>query len=119
MTLLALMGAPKSLMELENVRILRGITGDVNRRVNCETANINKTVEAAVRQTEDIRYLSETIGLAALPPGLQQIAALRLENPDAPLTQLGQMLDPPVGKSGVNHRLRKISAIAESVRNES
>ena len=115
-TLLALMEAPKGLMELENVRILREITGDVNRRVNCETANINKTVEAAVRQIEDIRFIADTIGLLSLPPNLQQLAALRLENPDAPLTQLCRMLDPPVGKSGVNHRLRRIGEIAQRLR---
>ena len=78
-TLLALMEAPRSLMTLENIRILREITGDVNRRVNCETANINKTVEAAVRQIEDIRFIADTIGLISLPPNLQQLAALRLE----------------------------------------
>ena len=88
----------------------------VNRKVNCETANINKTVSAAVKQVEDIRYIQEAIGLEKLPESLQEIAVVRLEHPDAALKELGEMLDPPVGKSGVNHRLRKIREIADKVR---
>lgn len=113
---LNVMEAYKALMNLENVRIMKEMRNNVNRQVNCETANINKTVSAAVKQTEDIQYLSKTMGLEALPPQLREIAYLRLENSDASLKELGSMLSPPVGKSGVNHRLRKISIMAEEMR---
>lgn len=89
---------------------------NVNRQVNCETANINKTVSAAVKQKEDIEYLMNTIGLEALPVQLREIAQLRLENSEASLKELGNMLSSPVGKSGVNHRLRKISILADELR---
>ena len=114
--LLGLMGAHVSLMQLENVRIVKEMRNFVNRKVNCETANLNKTVSAAVRQTEDIRYIENTVGLQKLTEGLEQIARLRLEHPDASLKELGEMLSPKVGKSGVNHRLRKLSLIAERLR---
>ncbi|MGI6006569.1 MAG: DNA-binding protein WhiA [Ruminococcus sp.] len=109
---LALTEANVSLMNLENIRILKEMRNNVNRKVNCEAANINKTVSAAVKQIEDIRYIQEQIGLDHLPEGLEEIAALRLEYPEATLKELGMMLTPSVGKSGVNHRLRKISDIA-------
>ena len=115
---LNIMGAFVSMMEMENVRILRGFRGSVNRQVNCETANIRKTVSAAVGQMDDIRYLQQTIGLDALPDGLREIAEIRLENPEATLKELGDSLNPPVGKSGVNHRLRKIKELAENIREE-
>ncbi len=114
--LLNVMEAPVSLMELENIRILREMRGQVNRQVNCETANINKTVSAAVRQIEDIAYIRDTVGLHRLPEGLEEIARLRLARPEASLKELGEALDTPVGKSGVNHRLRKLSAIAGELR---
>ncbi len=114
--LLGLMGAHLSLMELENVRIVKEVRNSVNRKVNCETANLNKTVSAAVRQTEDIQYIQSKIGLHRLPEGLEEIARLRLEYPDASLKELGEMLSPPVGKSGVNHRLRKLSFMADALR---
>ncbi len=88
----------------------------VNRRVNCETANISKTVNAAARQIEDIEYLRDHYGLQKLPAALKEMALVRLENPDAPLKELGEYLDPPVGKSGVNHRLRKLSELADKIR---
>lgn len=88
----------------------------VNRQVNCETANISKTVNAAVKQLEDIEYIKQTAGIDSLPENLKEMALLRLEHPDATLGELGTYLDPPVGKSGVNHRLRKISAVADSLR---
>ena len=110
--MLALIGANIALMDLENVRILKEVRNNVNRKVNCETANINKTVSAAVKQIEDIRYIEATKGFSDLAPGLQEIAQMRLEYPDASLKELGEMLTPPVGKSGVNHRLRKLSNIA-------
>ena len=90
----------------------------MNRQVNCETANINKTVSAAVKQTEDIQYIRDTIGLEALPDNLQEIAKIRLARPDATLKELGEYLNPAVGKSGVNHRLRKLSAMAEELRQQ-
>lgn len=116
--ILNVMEAHVALMDLENVRILKEMRNSVNRRVNCETANINKTVSAAVKQVEDIQYIKDTVGLGQLAEGLKEIALKRLEQPEATLKELGAMLDPPVGKSGVNHRLRKLSLIAEGLRDE-
>lgn len=113
---LNIMEAHVSLMELENVRIIKDVRNAVNRRVNCETANINKTVSAAVKQLEDINIIKEKVGLSKLSDGLEEIAIMRLNNPDATLKELGMMLNPPVGKSGVNHRLRKLSILAEDIR---
>ena len=106
------MGASLSLMRMENERIVRGMRGDVNRRVNCEMANITKTVDAAARQLEDIRFLESHGGLGALPRELIEVAQARLDNPEASLAELGMLLDPPVGKSGVNHRLRRLCEMA-------
>lgn len=114
--MLNIMEAHVALMNLENVRILKEMRNSVNRKVNCETANISKTVNAAVKQLEDIVYIRDNAGLDSLPDNLREIALLRLENPDAPLKELGTYLNPPVGKSGVNHRLRKISEIAEALK---
>ena len=113
---LNIIGAHNALMELENVRILKDMRNNVNRIVNCETANLEKTVNASLRQVENIRYIAEYIGFDRLPPNLRDIAALRLEYSDASLAELGQMLSPPLGKSGVNHRLRKLDLIAEKHR---
>lgn len=113
---LNVMGAFVSQMNLYNVMILKGMRNDVNRKVNCETANLNKTIEAAVKQIRDIEYLRDTIGLENLNDGLRDVAYVRLENPDMNLKDIGEMLDPVVGKSGVNHRLRKISDMAEELR---
>ena len=107
--ILNVMEAPVSLMELENIRIVKEMRGSVNRQVNCETANINKTVSAAVKQIEDIRFIQSVAGLSGLPESLQEMARIRLERPEATLKELGEALEPPVGKSGVNHRLRKLS----------
>ena len=114
--MLGVMGASVALMNLENVRILKEMRNSVNRKVNCETANIGKTVSAAVRQVEDIQLIEKKIGLSKLPQSLQEIARVRLEHPDMPLKDLGELLTPPVGKSGVNHRLRRISEIAEKLK---
>lgn len=114
--MLNVMEAHESLMNLENVRIIKEMRNSVNRQVNCETANINKTVNAAVKQIEDIEYIRDRTGFDALPDNLREMALVRLEHPDAPLKELGEYLNPPVGKSGVNHRLRKISMIAENMR---
>ena len=114
--ILNVMEAHVALMDLENVRILKEMRNSVNRKVNCETANIHKTVSAAVKQIEDIVYIQSTIGFESLSEGLEEIARLRLEQPEATLKELGMMLTPPVGKSGVNHRLRKLSTLAEELR---
>ncbi len=116
--LLNIMEAPIALMEMENVRILKEMRNSVNRKVNCETANINKTVSAAAKQAEDIRLIQKQMGINKLPEGLQEIAELRLTYPDASLKELGEMLTEPLGKSGVNHRLRKLSELAEDIRNK-
>lgn len=116
--MLGVMEAHVALMELENIRILKEMRNSVNRQVNCETANINKTVSAAVKQLSDISYIRDTVGLSCLPDALYEIAQVRLERPDATLKELGESLEPPVGKSGVNHRLRKICTIAETLREQ-
>lgn len=116
--ILNVMEAPVSLMELENIRILKEMRNSVNRQVNCETANINKTVAASVKQIRDIEYIRDTIGFESLPENLEQMAQARLLKPDATLKELGEALDPPVGKSGVNHRLRRLSEIAEKLREQ-
>ena len=113
---LNVMEAYVSLMNLENVRILKEMRNSVNRKVNCETANIKKTVNAAVKQIEDIELIRDKAGLEKLPDVLKETARLRLEYPEATLKELGGYFDPPVGKSGVNHRLKKLSAIAEELR---
>ena len=116
--ILNVMEAPVSLMELENIRIVKEMRGSVNRQVNCETANINKTVSVAVKQIEDIRFIQSVAGLSGLPESLQEMARIRLERPEATLKELGEALEPPVGKSGVNHRLRKLSLVAEELRQQ-
>lgn len=109
--------AHKALMEFENTRIYKGVRNMVNRKVNCDAANINKTVTAAARQVEDIEYIRTVYGLEKLPEHLKEMAYVRLENPEVPLGELGKLMDPPVGKSGVNHRLRKLGEFAKSLRN--
>ena len=113
---LNIMEAHQALMELENIRILKDMRNSLNRKVNCETANIYKTVNAAVKQIEDIRYIQDTIGFEELSEGLANMAEVRLANPDATLKELGMLLSPRVGKSGVNHRLKKLSEIADGLR---
>ncbi|MGB9804650.1 DNA-binding protein WhiA, partial [Desulfofundulus sp.] len=114
--LLNVMGAHAALLDFENVRIYKDVRNQVNRLVNCETANLNKVVEAALRQVEDIRFIAGTLGLEKLPPALRQVAEARLQYPDASLRELGEVLEPRVGKSGVNHRLRRLSEIAARLR---
>ena len=115
---LNIMEAHVALLELENVRIMKEMRNTVNRKVNCETANINKTVSASVRQMEDIIYIRDNIGFDKLPDGLKDVALTRLKYPDATLKELGGLLENPIGKSGVNHRLRKLSEIAEKLREQ-
>ena len=117
--ILNVMEAPVALRELENIRIVKEMRNSVNRQVNCETANINKTVSAAVKQMDDIRYIQAVIGLDGLPDNLREMALVRLERPDATLKELGEALNPPVGKSGVNHRLRKLGILADDLRERS
>lgn len=104
-----------SLMQFENERIVKEMRNSINRRVNCETANISKTVNAAAKQISDIRKIRDTIGFSNLPQNLREMAMVRLEYPEASLKELGGYLVPPVGKSGVNHRLRKLSEIADEI----
>lgn len=114
--LLNVMEAHVALMEFENTRIYKGMRNMINRKVNCEAANITKTVNAANKQLEDIEYIRQHYGLDNLPEHLRQIAYARFENPEAALGELGRMLDPPVGKSGVNHRLRKLGEFAKGLK---
>lgn len=116
--MLNVMEAHVALMEFENIRILKEMRNSVNRKVNCETANLNKIVKTACKQIDDIRLIEQKQGLESLPEPLYQVATARLEHPEASLLELGQMLNPSVGKSGVNHRLRKLGEIAERLRGE-
>ena len=115
---LNIMGAHIALMDLENMRIVKEVRNSVNRRVNCETANIGKTVSAAVKQLEDIQYLIDVSEFKSLPVGLREIAQVRLDYPNATLAELGEQLTPTIGKSGVNHRLRKLSELADRLRGQ-
>ncbi len=114
--LLRLIGANNAILNLENVRILKQVRNDVNRAVNCETANLQKTLDASYRQLENIRYIETHTGFDRLSPQLREIAELRLENPEATLQEMSDMLPVPIGKSGVNHRLRKLEDIAKTMR---
>lgn len=117
---LALIGASNAMMKFEDVRIVRDMRNSVNRLVNCENANINKVVNAASRQIEEIKYIDDTIGIEKLPIKLQEMAQVRVENPDISLKELGLMMPSGgISKSGVNHRLRKLSEIAERLKSES
>lgn len=113
--ILSLLGAHVSRMEMENARIVRQVRSSINRKVNCETANIMKTVAASQKQMEEIHLLRESSIWESLPESLQQMALLREQYPDCSLQELGQRMNPPVGKSGVNHRLRRLSALARQL----
>lgn len=113
---LSLIGAHRGLLEMENIRIVKEMRNDVNRQVNCETANLNKTIAAAYDQVADIMLIKEQLGLKNLPRNLYDIAELRLNYPDASIKELGERLDPPVGKSGVYHRLKKLNQIAADLK---
>ena len=114
--MLRIMEAPLALMEFENIRILKEMRNSINRQVNCEAANLGKTISAAVKQLEDIKFISSKVGLDNLPESLAETARKRLEYPEATLKELGELMDPPLGKSGVNHRLKNLSAMAEDLR---
>lgn len=113
---LNVLGAHKAIMVVANTRIMKDVRNDVNRRNNCDTANIIRASIAASKQIEDILLIQEKVGINSLPENLRDIANIRLEHPDSSLTELGEFLEPPVGKSGVNHRLRKLSEYADSLR---
>jgi DNA-binding protein WhiA len=113
---LGFIGAVSAMMKMENSLILKDMRNSVNRKVNFETANIERTVGAAIKDIEDIRYIESHGGLKQLPAGLRKMAEIRVENPDVPLKSLGDVMNPPLGKSGVNHRLRRIREFAERLR---
>lgn len=115
---LAFIGAQKAVLKYEEIRVMREIRNNVNRQVNCETANLNKTISASVMQIEAINYLKKVKKYEELPTGLQEIAELRLEYPEMSLKDLGSLLEKPLGKSGVNHRLKKIIEIADEAKKE-
>ncbi|RYG74429.1 DNA-binding protein WhiA [Lentibacillus lipolyticus] len=116
---LSVIGAHNALFKFEDVRIVRDMRNSVNRLVNCETANLNKTIGAAFRQIENINFIENTVGLDALPERLQEIAALRVQHQDISLKELGEMMTTgKISKSGVNHRLKKIDDFAEKLREE-
>ncbi len=116
MDCLNIMGAHKSMMEFANARILKDVRNDVNRRNNCDMANISKAVNAASKQIDDIELIRSTVGFESLSEALREICVVRLNYPESSLAELGSYLNPPIGKSGVNHRLRKISEFADSLR---
>ncbi|MEK5059809.1 MULTISPECIES: DNA-binding protein WhiA [unclassified Paenibacillus] len=116
--MLSIIGAHQALFKFEDVRIMRDMRNSVNRIVNCETANLNKTIGAAVRQIENIKFLDKEVGLDTLPDKLREVAEVRLAHPDINLKEVGELLKGTVSKSGVNHRLRKIDEMAEKIRTE-
>lgn len=114
--MLRIMEAPSALMEFENIRIVKEMRNSINRQVNCEAANLGKTISAAVKQVEDIKFICSKIGLDNIPESLAETAEKRLKYPEATLKELGELMDPPIGKSGVNHRLKKLSRLAEELK---
>ena len=116
--LITFMGATMSSIDLMNVKIYKDVRNKANRIANCDAANIERTLKASEKQIEDIEYIMNTEGLESLTPELRNMAELRLENPDVSLKELGEMLDKPVGRSGANHRLKKLMEIAERIREE-
>ncbi|MGY3766647.1 DNA-binding protein WhiA [Vagococcus vulneris] len=113
---LVLIGATNAMLKFEDVRIVRDLRNSVNRLMNCENANMNKTADAAKRQIENIELIEKTAGLDALPDKLREVAVLRVEHPEISLKELGEMLPSgPISKSGINHRMRKINEFAENL----
>ncbi len=116
---LALVGSHNAMMKFEDVRIVRDMRNSVNRLVNCETANMNKTIDAAAKQIENITFIDEMVGLDRLPVKLREVAIIRLENPEVSMKELGEMVPSGViSKSGINHRIRKINEFAEQLRSK-
>ncbi|WP_409226950.1 DNA-binding protein WhiA [Gudongella sp. SC589] len=116
--LLNIIGAHQALLKLEDIRVLKEVRNNINRLVNCETANLGKTISASMRQIESIKTIQGRMGLNKLPDNLREIAEVRLANPDASLKEIGEMMNPPIGKSGVNHRFRKLEEIADELGGE-
>ena len=114
--MLSILGAQSARFAMEDAFIRKELRNNANRAVNCDSANVQRSVTAAARQTEAIEYLLAAKGESSLPPALLQTARLRLQHPEVPLEELGRLCDPPVGKSGVNHRLRKLEQMAEEIR---
>lgn len=114
-TLLTMMGAHSSILNIENIRIMKSVRNTVNRKVNCETGNLSKTVNASLRQQESIDYIAAHLGLEKLSQGLRDVAEARMDNPDATLEELAAILG-AASKSGVNHKLRKLNSIAEQLK---
>jgi DNA-binding protein WhiA len=113
-TFLALVGAHRALLRTEDVRIIKGMRNEVNRLVNAETANLQKSADAALEQLQDIQRLAATRGLDHLPRALRDLAELRLEHPDVSLRELGELAEPPLSKSAVYHRIRRLSELASA-----
>lgn len=113
---LTFIGAMQSSMEIMNIKIYKGFRSNINRKVNCEAANIGKTVAASAKQIEDIVFISECGEYEKLPEDLKELASLRVENPDISLSELGKLFDPPISRSGVNHRIERIRKIADGLR---
>jgi DNA-binding protein WhiA len=118
-TFLALVGAHQALLRTEDVRVMKSMRNKVNRLVNAETANLVKSTDAAMAQLDGIRLLAESRGLESLPPALRELAYLRLEYPDVSLRELGELADPPLSKSAVYHRIRRLDELAEELRADS
>lgn len=116
MDFLTIIGAVSSALDFENTRIIKSVKNDVNRQVNCETANINKTVSAARKHLDAIEYISQKVGLDSLTDVLREVAQKRLDEPELSLKEIGEMCDPPISKSGVNHRLERILKICEKLK---
>ena len=115
---LSLIGGYQALLKFEDIRIVRDMRNSVNRLVNCETANLNKTINASMRQVENIKFIEEEIGIDELPERLREVARIRVDNQDMTLKEIGESVSTgPISKSGVNHRLRKLDDIAEKIRN--
>ncbi len=114
--MLTLMGASQAVLSLQNVRVKKEVSNRVNRQLNCDGSNINRVMETALKQIEDIRYIDDQLGLEKLPGPLREMAQVRLDNAATSLSGLGELLVPPIGKSGVNARLRKLSSIADKLR---
>lgn len=113
---LTVIGAHRALLEFESTKIMKDMKNQVNRLVNCETANLGKTVDAAIRQIENIHLIDETVGLDNISKPLADLARLRIENPEINLKELGELMQPPIGKSGINHRMRKLEELAMEIR---
>ncbi len=113
---LNILGAHSHLLEFENIRIIKELRNKTNRINNCDSANLDKTINASLRQIQNIRLIEQTRGLTSLSDKLQEVARLRLENPESSLAELAEMMNPPIGKSGLNHRFKKIEEIAEKIR---